>query len=451
METNQLCMQLNNIKIDENIPIETVEYENSNQDFDDIMVEFTEQPEETSLNNNTSIHNAPITGLVYDEKMGDYSCAESTHVERPERIFSIYKKLEEEGLVKRCKLLKSRYATEEEILLKHNKEHFDFIKTLESKSSEELECLSDDFESIYFHQAVSECSLLAAGCTLEVVEAVLKGTIKNGVAVVRPPGHHALEHCSMGFCHFNNVALAAMLAISKYNLKRILILDWDVHYGNGIHKMFESDPKVLYFSLHRYDNRRFWPNLEEGNYDSIGKDAGLGYNIHVAWNQGKMGDSEYLCAMDHLLLPIMKEYQPELILVSAGFDSGLNDPLGRCCITPQGYAHMTKTLMSYANGNVVLVLEGGYNLKTISNSMAACVSTLLGDPVSNLDLHSPHPSAVLSISNTLHALQKHWKWLSLFDEMFVQRKEKVEHNYKQIEVIDISSSSSDEGDDSAGV
>ena len=160
------------------------------------------------------------------------------------------------------------------------------------------------------------CALLAAGCTLAVMEEIILGNALNGVAVIRPPGHHALSHCSMGFCHFNNVAIAAMIAIEKYKLNRILIVDWDVHYGNGTHKMFESDPRVLFFSLHRYTY--FWPNLKEGNYDSVGTEEGEGFNIHVAWTTGQMGDAEYLLAFEKILLPVAKEYNPELIIVSCG-------------------------------------------------------------------------------------------------------------------------------------
>jgi len=167
--------------------------------------------------------------------------------------------LVDEGLVERCHNLPSRYATEKEILLKHSKEHFDFINSLKDKNLTELDSLGLNFDSVYFHKSVSDSSLLAVGCTLQIVEEVLKGTIKNGAAVVRPPGHHALEHCPMGFCHFNNVAIAAMIGITKYKLKRILIVDWDVHFGNGIHKMFESDPRV---SLHRYHNKRFLAALK---------------------------------------------------------------------------------------------------------------------------------------------------------------------------------------------
>ena len=366
------------------------------------------------------------TGLVYDERMTQYSCVQMpSHVERPARVTSIYNKLLQSGFVDRCKIIDARFATEDEVLLKHNWDHYEVIKSVENKTQEELESLSMSYDSVYFHPAVTECSLLAAGSVLEIVDHVLQGNILNGAAVTRPPGHHALSHCSMGFCHFNNVALAAMFSIMKYNLQKVLIVDWDVHYGNGNHKMFESDPRVLHFSMHRYDNNRFWPCLKEGNYDAVGIGDGEGYNIHVAWNKKGMGDTDYLLAFDNILLPVAEEYQPELILVSAGFDSGKGDPLGGCNVTPAGYAHMTKKLTKLAGGKVVIVLEGGYNLTTISDSMAACVATLLGDDIPPLMLEAPSASAINSIANTLFAVKKYWESLSVIDDMFINIKPRV--------------------------
>ena len=372
------------------------------------------------------------TGLIYDDRMCNYFCInpeEENHVERPARISYIYNALNENGLASRCKILNSRLASHEEVLLRHDEKHLKVIESLFTKTNEELNIMSYNYDSIYFHPNSTESSFLSAGCTLEVVEQVLKGNILNGVAVVRPPGHHALTHCSMGFCHFNNVAIAAELAVRKYGLKRVLIVDWDIHYGNGIHKMFENDRYVLYFSMHRYDNQRFWPCLAEGNYDSVGKGDGEGFNIHVAWNKSGMNDADYMLAFEHVLLPVAHEYNPELVLVSAGFDSGRGDPLGKCKITPAGYAKMTKELMSLAGGKVVIVLEGGYNLKTLASSMSACLATLLGDPVNvTINSNKSSLSAKLSVAKTLFAIQKYWKSLNLIDQKFfdVLKLEKVE-------------------------
>jgi len=352
------------------------------------------------------------TGLIYDERMANYVCVEGPHPERPDRVKHIYQKLLDSNLVNRCVNLTPRLATRQEIICKHSEKHFDFIASLVDKEEVELGMLADKLDSIYLHPNVSESALLAAGCTIEMVEQVLNGKILNGAAVVRPPGHHAEADKSMGFCHFNSVALAAMMAIKKYKLTRILILDWDIHYGNATHQMFEDDPKVLYFSLHRYDNNEFWPNIPEANHNAVGKGDGEGFNVHVAWNKSKIKDSSYLYAFNHLLIPILKQYDPELILVSAGFDAGINDPIGGCKVTPVGYAHMTKKLMQFAGGKIVIVLEGGYNLKTISDSMAACVSTLLGDDVPAfipVDSEKPSNSALQSITDTFFTHLMYWQ------------------------------------------
>ncbi|XP_002164574.3 polyamine deacetylase HDAC10 [Hydra vulgaris] len=398
-------------------------------------MDFESQDKELSRRNGFNIHPNNVTwktGLIYDQKMCEYfNLEDKNHVERPARISSIYNALNKNGLTCRCQILKSRFASHDEILLKHNEHHLKVIESLSTKTDEELGKMSCDYDSIYFHPNSSESSFLSVGCTLEVVEQVLKKNILNGVAIVRPPGHHALTHCSMGFCHFNNVAIAAEYAVKKYGLKRVLIVDWDIHFGNGIHKMFENDNYVLYFSMHRYDNQRFWPCLAEGNYNSIGKGDGEGFNVNVAWNKSGMNDADYILAFKHVLLPIAKEYNPELVLVSAGFDSGKGDPLGNCKVTPAGYAQMTKELMSLADGKVVIVLEGGYNLKTLASSMSSCLATLLGDPI-NVVINSNKSSlsAKQSVAKTLFAIQKYWKSLNIIDQMFfdVLKLENVEQS-----------------------
>lgn len=384
------------------------------------------------------------TGLIYDERMTLYHCSDSSHPERPERVSRIYQKLLDNNLVSRCCLLQSRLAKKSEITTKHSEKHYDFILSLENKTKEEFERFEEGLDSIYLHENVTESALLAAGCTIELVEQVLNGNLQNGAAIVRPPGHHAVENCSMGFCHFNSVALAAMMAIEKFNLSRILILDWDIHYGNATHQMFEDDPRVLYFSLHRYDHNQFWPNLQEANYDAVGKGKGEGFNVHVAWNKSKIQSSSYLYAFDNLLLPILKDYDPELVLVSAGFDSGIGDPIGGCKVSPTGYAGMTKRLMQFAGGKVVIVLEGGYNLKTISESMSSCVSTLLGDEIPTFLPHEagkPSDSALLSITNTYFAHLPFWgNTLSPLKEDFEELKTRLElYGGKTVESEDSSS------------
>uniref|UniRef100_A0A914UW51 Histone deacetylase domain-containing protein n=1 Tax=Plectus sambesii TaxID=2011161 RepID=A0A914UW51_9BILA len=185
------------------------------------------------------------------------------------------------------------------------------------------------------------------------VDAVLTGKSANAFAVVRPPGHHATVDEPYGFCLFNNVAVAAQYAIDKHKLQRVLILDWDVHHGNGIQQAFYEDPRILYVSLHRYDNGTFFPIHSDSDYHNVGKKAGVGFNVNIPWSNAQMGDREYMAAFAKIVMPIAYEFAPELVFVSAGFDAAMGDPLGRYLLTPSGYSCMTHLLSGLANGKVV--------------------------------------------------------------------------------------------------
>jgi len=366
------------------------------------------------------------TGLVYDHRMQKHcNMWDKDHPECPQRIDVIYSKLEESGLTGQCYHISARSASYEELSAIHSELYVEEMKHLARMSPEELLEHEDDFDSIYLSHHVYECASLAVGCTLELLDAALTDKVQNGVAVVRPPGHHALPDSPMGFCYFNNVAIAAHFAKEKYGLKRILIVDWDIHWGNGTERIFESDPSVIYISLHRYDNTHFWPHDRQADYVEVGVGDGEGKTVHVAWNKIGMGDSEYLAAFNMLIMPIAYEFQPELVLVSCGFDSGLGDPKGLCCVTPEGFAQMTHLLMGLADGKVLLVLEGGYNLSTISNSMEACVKVLLGNPCPVVDASDIADSALESITNACRVHSKYWKFLKWAAKLLVKEEEDV--------------------------
>uniref|UniRef100_A0A4W4E4H2 Protein deacetylase HDAC6 n=1 Tax=Electrophorus electricus TaxID=8005 RepID=A0A4W4E4H2_ELEEL len=356
------------------------------------------------------------TGLVYDQRMMEHhNMWNSHHPELPQRIFRIFSCHENLGLVTRCERIPARLATEDELMLCHGSAHIATIKSTEQMKPRDLHRLCDEYNSIYISNESYKCALLAAGACFNCARAVLTGQVRNAVAIVRPPGHHAESDTACGFCFFNTAALTARYAQSiTHEALRVLIVDWDVHHGNGTQHIFESDCSVLYISLHRYENATFFPSSEDANYNKVGQGRGTGYNVNIPWNGAKMGDPEYLAAFHNIVMPVAREFAPELVLVSAGFDAARGDPLGGYQVTPECYAHLTHQLLSLAAGRVLIILEGGYNLTSISESMAMCTSMLLGDTPPLLPpLPPPHPNATLTINNVLRAHAPYWRSLRI--------------------------------------
>lgn len=365
---------------------------------------------------NESAVMAKRTGIVFDERMKKhFNEWDATHPEVPDRIQRPYDKHKEYGLLERCQEIPSRLATDEELLSQHSKEHVNKMISSQTMTKEELYNMGAcDYDSVYMSEHACESARVACGCTLSAVEAVATNKVQNAVAIVRPPGHHADTEFAMGYCFFNNVAVAAKIAQQRWNVQRVLIVDWDIHHGNGTQHLFESDPSVLYFSIHRYDHAQFFPFSTSANFDFVGNGPGKGYTVNVPWNEKHMGDADYLAVFHHILLPIAYEFDPDLVLVSAGFDSAQGDPKGLCDITPEGYHHLTRMLMNLATGRVVVVLEGGYNLTSVEESMCACTSSLLGDPCPQLDgPMTPRDSCLETIVNVVGEQSKYWKSLKL--------------------------------------
>ncbi|XP_029910870.1 histone deacetylase 6 [Myripristis murdjan] len=361
---------------------------------------------------------AMVTGLVYDERMMEHlNMWDSHHPEQPQRISRIFAKHQELGLVDRCQRIPARPATEEELAMCHSVEHIAQMKATEVMKPRDLHRLSEEFNSVFLSAQSFQSAALAAGSCCSAARRVLSGQVNNAVAMVRPPGHHAERDSACGFCLFNTAALAARYAqsISHNAPLRVLILDWDVHHGNGTQHMFEDDDSVLYISLHRYDNGTFFPSSEEAGSDRVGVGRGAGFNVNVAWNGGRMGDSDYIAAFHRVVMPIATEFDPGLVVISAGFDAARGDPLGGYHVTPEGYAHLTHMLMSLAGGRVLLILEGGYNLTSISESMAMCTSVLLGDAPPSLatPLPPPHHCAVATINDVIRHHAPYWKSLRI--------------------------------------
>ncbi|XP_075816405.1 polyamine deacetylase HDAC10 isoform X3 [Microtus pennsylvanicus] len=330
------------------------------------------------------------TALVYHEDMtatrllwDDPEC----EIECPERLTAALDGLRQRGLQQRCLCLTACEASEEELGMVHSPEYVALVRRTQTLDKEELQALSKQFDAVYFHPNTFHCARLAVGAALQLVDAVLTGAVHNGLALVRPPGHHSQKEAANGFCVFNNVAIAAKHAKQKYGLQRILIVDWDIHHGQGIQYIFDDDPSVLYFSWHRYEHGRFWPFLQESDAHAVGQGQGQGFTVNLPWNQ----------------------FDPELVLVSAGFDSAIGDPEGRMRATPECFAHLTQLMQVLAGGRICAVLEGGYHLESLAQSVCMMVQTLLGDPTPPLlGLMVPCQSALESIQSVQTAQAPHW-------------------------------------------
>ncbi|GJJ72188.1 hypothetical protein EMPS_04545 [Entomortierella parvispora] len=278
----------------------------------------------------------------------------------------------------------------------------------------------------------STAAKVATGSLITLVDQVVTGRCKNGFAIIRPPGHHAEEDEAMGFCFFNNVGVAVNLTLQRYPLtvQKILIIDWDVHHGNGTQQIFYENPNVLYISLHRWDNGHFYPFT--GAPDECGEEAGEGRNVNIAWSSyGRaqaMGDVEYIAAFWYVLLPIARQFQPDLVMVSAGFDAadGHASNIGGYTVSPQGFAILTRLVQTLAGGRVILSLEGGYEFEPLALSAAACLEELLPHSLlpataptrafpfasfqGTLNSVKPNAMAVSSLHQVLKYQQKYWKF-----------------------------------------
>ncbi|KAL8056784.1 hypothetical protein ABFX02_04G141100 [Erythranthe guttata] len=323
-------------------------------------------------------------GLIYDDRMCNHADPDDDdHVENPNRIRAIWDKLNASGLAQRCIVSNGKEAKDNHLALVHSEKHIELIKNISSRNNSTMKRTAEKLDSIFFNEGSSEASSLAAGSVIQAAEKVAKGELDSAFAIVRPPGHHAEEDEPMGFCLYNNIAIAASFLLNrrpKLGVGKILIVDWDVHHGNGTEKMFYEDPRVLTFSVHRHDSGEFYPYGNDGAYNMIGEGPGAGYNINVPWENDSCGDADYFAVWDHILIPVAKKFDPDLIMVAAGFDAALGDHVGGCCVSPYAYSVMLRKLMDISSGkNIVLALEGGYDPVSLANSAEACVEVLLQD------------------------------------------------------------------------
>ncbi len=310
------------------------------------------------------------TGVVVDERYlrhgeGYY------HPESPRRLEAVYAMLEKPDMAGKYVAIPPRYATHEEIGLVHSQFYIGVVAGTAGKKYFSLDADTQTSPESY------DTAKLAVGGVLNAVDAVMTGAVDNAFAFVRPPGHHAAKERGAGFCLFNNVAIAARYALARYGLQRILIADWDLHHGDGTQETFYRDQRVLYFSTHQYPA---YPG--SGTITETGQGAGEGYTVNVPL-KARTDDALHVKAFRGVLQPVAMKFRPELILLSAGFDSYFQDPLGDMRVTPKGYVYMTRIIMDIAGAccgrRLVAVLEGGYNIDGLTESVRAVLREMRGE------------------------------------------------------------------------
>lgn len=308
------------------------------------------------------------TGIVKDLRYMEHDMG-AFHVETPKRIEVIYKMLEKEISFPYLEI-EPRPAKEEEIQMIHSPAYVSLIKETSGQARVRLDPDTATSPRSY------ETALLAAGGLLKAADLIMEGKIQNGFALVRPPGHHAEAGRAMGFCLFNNVAIAGEYLIRKHGLERILIVDWDLHHGNGTQHSFYSRNDVLYFSTHQFPH---YPGT--GYWDETGSGDGEGFTVNVPLYAGKT-DEDYLYVFRKILAPIASLYKPEFILVSAGFDIYRGDPLGGMLISEEGFGALAAELLSlahgFAKGRILFTLEGGYDLQGLREGIRNVLLQLAG-------------------------------------------------------------------------
>jgi acetoin utilization deacetylase AcuC-like enzyme len=291
------------------------------------------------------------------------------HPENPGRLTAIQNQLESSEFYNNLIPIQPHKATEEEIALVHDSGYVESVK----------QSCADDVRNLDADTIISpdsyDAALLSAGAGMTAIDQIITGSIQNAFCAVRPPGHHAEQDHAMGFCLFNNVAIAARYAQKAKGLNNIFIFDWDVHHGNGTQHSFYNDPSVYYCSMHQYP---FYPGT--GAIEETGTGDGLGTTLNLPMD-AYSEDEDYISALENKLIPEIQRYQPDLIIISAGFDAHKNDPLAQIQLTTDCFGQMTKMVMEVAtdvcDGRLLSMLEGGYDYDALSNSVQLHTQTLL--------------------------------------------------------------------------
>ncbi len=334
------------------------------------------------------------TALIYDPIFLEH-ITPPHHPERPQRlkmsmaVLEALQWLQRDGLVQ----LPPRPATVDELAAVHERSYIHEIEAFSQDVAKRVEAGGRESHffatDTYISPKSYEAACMAAGAPLVAIDAIMKGEVNNAYCLLRPPGHHALPDEAMGFCLFNNVAVAARYAFDQHGLERIMIIDYDVHHGNGTQDIFYEDPRVLYFSVHQAP---FYPGTGASN--ELGEGPGLGTTINVPLPATTAFDT-YEAVFRQVMSPAADRFNPQLILVSAGFDAHWKDPIGGMYLSTAGFARLNQIIIDLAkllcDGRLVMVQEGGYDLDAVAACVATCINNLLGDDAA-VDSLGPPPT-----------------------------------------------------------
>jgi acetoin utilization deacetylase AcuC-like enzyme len=320
-----------------------------------------------------------VNVALYDDPIFRAHDSGPGHPERPARLDAVRRGIREAGLEGELRLLAPRPATTAELLRVHDEDHLARVAGTRGRTVR----FDPDTQA---SPRSYEAALMAAGAAVDAVERVLAGELGRAFCAVRPPGHHAEPGRAMGFCLFNNVAVAAAHALFR-GAERVAVIDFDVHHGNGTQDVFYADPRVLYVSSHAYP---FYPGT--GALGEVGEGAGRGFTVNLPLPPG-MGDAEYARTYREFVVPVVRAFAPQVVIVSAGFDPYEGCPIAPMRVTPAGFAEIARACVEAAGGSaggrVVFVLEGGYNLDGIARSAAEVMRVLLGRPAGRVEPRSP--------------------------------------------------------------
>lgn len=338
-----------------------------------------------------SIRDMLRTGYVIDPRYRNHEIPPG-HPERPERIavlLDLMGRYDRGGLVQ----IEPRPATIDEILLNHDRGYIEEVRASAGGPHVAFDLDTHAFARSY------ETALLSTGGLLELLDRIMAGEIDNGFALVRPPGHHAETGRAMGFCFFNNVAIGARYLKDRYDLERLLVVDWDVHHGNGTQRSFYDDGSVLYISTHQYPH---YPGT--GAAGEVGVGEGAGFTVNIPF-PGGFGDGEYVEAFRRIVAPISRQFDPHFVLISAGFDGHRLDPLSDMRLTTAGFSSMARILLTiaanHARGRCAAVLEGGYNLDALEESVT-CVLDEFGGEGTEPETHGGEATEVIDTVRRCH-------------------------------------------------